>query len=809
MRTPPRLRKKKLLRRQSIGEITLDDGNGDGQDRFAAQRTTIIEIKGELSDIAGLRNSHRFDGLDRDLSDAAQLFGARSGLVDLGAFRQGGRQQVYVNLARNTKGKSEKVHTTGLVIRAFMEKIAGEDRDADDPQDIIITLPEGASRQKIERDIREVYPEARIVFTNPDGEGDSSEADSTGDRSPLRRVDSREFFRNDRGSIPIRLSTDADTETKTGGNDNRSLFRRVSPRRRDGDVGRAPLLGRRTPLIEKRTLGSLPLDISNWQTVMSTAAFKDATKRLGKRSDAYHKLVKALDSFHKNEARLLRSLISNVEDIQREIRAIGERKQLFVQEILRLRRELKGVKQSIKGTQAFLLREQNREITTDNKKDIEAKIAQFEEDLEKHQRNRGLLLERMQFQAGTLRQIDAEIDRLQDQIRQQIDDNHQILIEHGREVFQLGRKFSQDKGGGSTSTRIKRATDLLLRQLQNPGGVLLDVLHNTLGAPFRHQPAQPLLLLNSDTASDVYLVHTRSEIGRSGTNRGYAKRALLVGELRNDTTQVLDVASNLDNFQLLEPPNLIARQVCSFRLDQALQAGVIATEVFSRDETGHVIGITADVSPLQQAMVDISEDVQAHRHFPFNLPNLQRNLANLQLMDALIGQKDRHLGNIFIDPLTGQVMGIDNDMAFPHRKDHFEDLGANELTGQFSVEEGELKYLPKLIDAEMARAVMALTPAALRKILSRQEGDPEGLSEGSIEAAVLRLEAIQRRIEELADRLITNWDDNTYAQAVNDGTIGDGGFNNIYSNYLARLVGEYSTALEGANPAKQVMGQGK
>ena len=37
---------------------------------------------------------------------------------------------------------------------------------------------------------------------------------------------------------------------------------------------------------------------------------------------------------------------------------------------------------------------------------------------------------------------------------------------------------------------------------------------------------------------------------------------------------------------------------------------------------------------------------------------------DLQLIDALTGQVDRHGGNIFVDPKTGKVTGIDNDAAF-------------------------------------------------------------------------------------------------------------------------------------------------
>ena len=45
-------------------------------------------------------------------------------------------------------------------------------------------------------------------------------------------------------------------------------------------------------------------------------------------------------------------------------------------------------------------------------------------------------------------------------------------------------------------------------------------------------------------------------------------------------------------------------------------------------------------------------------------PETQKGLNQLQWFDALIGNTDRHSGNILVDPATGKVVGIDNDLAF-------------------------------------------------------------------------------------------------------------------------------------------------
>jgi hypothetical protein len=45
-------------------------------------------------------------------------------------------------------------------------------------------------------------------------------------------------------------------------------------------------------------------------------------------------------------------------------------------------------------------------------------------------------------------------------------------------------------------------------------------------------------------------------------------------------------------------------------------------------------------------------------------PVVQKGMSDLQLFDALTGQRDRHAGNIYIDPDTGAITGIDDDAPF-------------------------------------------------------------------------------------------------------------------------------------------------
>ena len=103
-------------------------------------------------------------------------------------------------------------------------------------------------------------------------------------------------------------------------------------------------------------------------------------------------------------------------------------------------------------------------------------------------------------------------------------------------------------------------------------------------------------------------------------------------------------------------------------------------QIVSADTDGSVLGITGKAEGKQVMRNqkvplivrgddggpknNIEDTAQIYTHINLKDKRIQKNLSDLQLMDALTGQLDRHLGNIFIDSKTGKVTGIDNDMAF-------------------------------------------------------------------------------------------------------------------------------------------------
>ena len=113
-------------------------------------------------------------------------------------------------------------------------------------------------------------------------------------------------------------------------------------------------------------------------------------------------------------------------------------------------------------------------------------------------------------------------------------------------------------------------------------------------------------------------------------------------------------------------------------------------------------------------------------------PRVLRDLSNLQMLDYLCGNIDRHSGNMIFTfagknmPVTTGVKGIDNDMSF----------------GAKLFEKGKSHMPPlekmRVVSESMAQRIEALTPAQLKFALREFS-----LSEKELDAAGQRLERVQ------------------------------------------------------------------
>jgi hypothetical protein len=164
----------------------------------------------------------------------------------------------------------------------------------------------------------------------------------------------------------------------------------------------------------------------------------------------------------------------------------------------------------------------------------------------------------------------------------------------------------------------------------------------------------------------------------------------------------------------------------------------------------------------------------------FRHPRIQKGLSDLQLFDAISGQADRHGGNIYIDPVTGQVSGIDDDRAF----------GVGASVASQATPYGKYVGLPTLVDETTAETILALDPQQLREELLPRVKDQKVLTDKEIDDARRRLEGVQAHLQALKanGQLVKTWDDATYQQAIQNPT----------GSYLGRSVGDLDYAAQQA-----------
>ncbi len=216
------------------------------------------------------------------------------------------------------------------------------------------------------------------------------------------------------------------------------------------------------------------------------------------------------------------------------------------------------------------------------------------------------------------------------------------------------------------------------------------------------------------------------------------------------------------------PPDrgLLARAVASSQVDRLLGMNVTAEERFGTDSQKRPIGVSIQVDGVGiTSSYTGSDGIERDCILDINLadPAIQRGLSDLETMDFITGQIDRHCGNMFIDRDTKQVMGIDNDLAFP------------EMSRQAMLNKhGDTKCvatMPRQIHAETARKLLAADPKELRTTLENL-ATPEGvtpLGKAAIKSACNRLEQLQaelRKPQGSQIELVNEFNEATYLAAV-------------------------------------------
>jgi hypothetical protein len=203
-------------------------------------------------------------------------------------------------------------------------------------------------------------------------------------------------------------------------------------------------------------------------------------------------------------------------------------------------------------------------------------------------------------------------------------------------------------------------------------------------------------------------------------------------------------------------PRMLSRQVASSKVARSLNLPVLSNEKYGL-ENDNIVGISA---MLPDTAKSLSETMKIHskimkggklnRKQKINyLGNtvfsgaIQKQLSDLQLIDALVGQTDRHHGNIYLDTGNQRVYGIDNDQSFESRPMEFnsfngiasfeiftkvdpkESLYKYKMDRLYDESKG-FKYTQSQIDINTAEKVLAMTGSNLEKLLQDNIGKAYG-----------------------------------------------------------------------------------
>ena len=188
--------------------------------------------------------------------------------------------------------------------------------------------------------------------------------------------------------------------------------------------------------------------------------------------------------------------------------------------------------------------------------------------------------------------------------------------------------------------------------------------------------------------------------------------------------------------------------------------------------------------------------------------NTQQQLNQLQWFDALIGNEDRHGSNIMIDPETGDVTGIDNDLSFGDGI-AAKNYKGEEMTSFTQGRDNKYLGLPEQLDEQTAKKLLSLTPKKLAKILNPKGApDDEKMSDRELQQAYDRLEAIQAEVrrQKEAGTLIKKWDQSTYDAAINQQQGQDHWGRTFARNYVQRHHLDMQKARDTSNSDYWVKG---
>ncbi|WP_299734881.1 hypothetical protein [uncultured Endozoicomonas sp.] len=220
----------------------------------------------------------------------------------------------------------------------------------------------------------------------------------------------------------------------------------------------------------------------------------------------------------------------------------------------------------------------------------------------------------------------------------------------------------------------------------------------------------------------------------------------------------------LDNYLDTQRPKFAARNIATLKVQEHLGLDLLPGMTLStHDGKLGLLMEEAEGYRLVGYAVEDEGDEKYTPEIPLNdsskpdvSATIRKNLIRAEWLDGVCGQYDRHFGNLFIDPDSGRVTLIDNDLSF------FPGL----LNVKYKMHpdpslrrSGSRAGWPPVIDDDLFTRLMNLDEKALAQ-------DLKGLlTEREINATLSRIHDLQEHANGLAEKglIISDWGlDNTY-----------------------------------------------
>ena len=290
------------------------------------------------------------------------------------------------------------------------------------------------------------------------------------------------------------------------------------------------------------------------------------------------------------------------------------------------------------------------------------------------------------------------------------------------------------------------------------------------------------LAINADSYDSNELKQKIDEISGKLSDEGKSAIKFILGNLRGaETTVELVQDLEIDKY---EKVNMSRRNVATSRVAKLVgldhlvaksETAELYDEKTQRTFRGNLMQKAQGNMSLKEFTSKQNEQKKiGDKSMNVNVTGaFQRDMCNLQVLDVICGQADRHGGNIFISINNGEVsglQGIDNDAAFGLNEQvtSSKDLNRHDRA-IYDMNTGEMT-LPYM-DKNLADRILALEPDMLRFALKDLLKDEE------IEAAIKRLEHTKTAIRKAQDtqkdtkqkRFLEDdeWNDDTAQDMIN------------------------------------------